>query len=113
MSERIKQLGMEAGLYVDLNGKPWPKWMSAEECELAYQKFAELIVKDCVNIIEGYCETSPEIWGLPLDVLEHFDMEFDDPGLEGIEVDESWDAEEELQKLFDEFDMSQSKDKGE
>ena len=42
------------------------------------EKFAELIVKDCIEIIEGYCETSPEIYGLPLDILEHFDMELDD-----------------------------------
>jgi hypothetical protein len=38
-------------------------------------KFAQLIVADCVKIVEGYCETSPEIYGLPLDILEHFDME--------------------------------------
>jgi hypothetical protein len=34
-------------MYVDLKGKPWPKWMSAEECEVAYKKFAELIVREC------------------------------------------------------------------
>jgi hypothetical protein len=39
------------------------------------QEFAELIVKECIGIVEGYCETSPEIWGLPLEILEHFDME--------------------------------------
>jgi hypothetical protein len=49
MNERIKQLAKEAEMYVDLNGNPWPKWMSAEECELAYAKFAELIVKECVQ----------------------------------------------------------------
>jgi hypothetical protein len=42
------------------------------------QEFAELIVRECVKIIEGYCETSPEIMGLPLEILEHFDMELDD-----------------------------------
>jgi len=46
MNDRIKQLAQEAGMYVDLNGKPWPKWMGAEECEVAYKKFAELIIED-------------------------------------------------------------------
>ena len=42
------------------------------------EKFAQLIVADCVKIIEGYFDESPEIMGLPLDILEHFDMELDD-----------------------------------
>jgi hypothetical protein len=50
MNERIRDLGTQAGLYVDLNGTPWPRAMSAEECEAAYKKFAELIVRECVNI---------------------------------------------------------------
>jgi hypothetical protein len=49
MNERIQQLAQEAGMYVDLNGNPWPKWMSAEECEVAYKKFAELIVRECAS----------------------------------------------------------------
>ena len=52
MNERIQQLAIEAGLYVDLKGKPWPKWMGAEECELAYAQFAELIVQECCDIVE-------------------------------------------------------------
>ena len=40
MPEYYKKLAMEAGLYVDLKGEPWPKWMGAEECEVAYKKFA-------------------------------------------------------------------------
>ena len=50
MNEQIRKLGVEAGLYVDLDGKPWPRAMSAEESELAYKKFAELIVKECANV---------------------------------------------------------------
>jgi hypothetical protein len=49
MNERILKLGAEAGLYVDLDGAPWPRAMSAEESELAYKKFAELIVQDVLN----------------------------------------------------------------
>jgi hypothetical protein len=50
MNERIRKLGVEAGLYVDLNGAPWPRAMSAEECELAYTKFAELVVRECIQV---------------------------------------------------------------
>lgn len=46
MNERIKDLGIQAGLYVDLNGSPWPRAMSAEECEAAYKKFTELITEE-------------------------------------------------------------------
>ena len=53
MNQRIRQLAQEAGMYVDLNGNPWPKWMSAEECELAYKKFAELIVQDNLRILRS------------------------------------------------------------
>ena len=52
MNKQIQQLAVKAGLYVDLNGRPWPRAMSAEECEAAYQKFAELIVRECANIAE-------------------------------------------------------------
>ena len=52
MNERITQLAVNAGLYVDLYGKPWPKSMSAEECEAAYKKFAELIVAECMQQVE-------------------------------------------------------------
>ena len=50
MNERIRQLAQEAGMYVDVKGEPWPKWMGADECDLAYQKFAELIVGECAEI---------------------------------------------------------------
>ena len=53
MNKRIQQLAQEAGMYVDLNGNPWPKWMSAEECEVAYKKFAELIVRDIHAYVDG------------------------------------------------------------
>jgi hypothetical protein len=50
MNERIQELAEQAGLYVDLpSGTPWPRAMSAEECEAAYKKFAELIVQDVLN----------------------------------------------------------------
>jgi hypothetical protein len=64
MNKRIQQLAQEAGMYVDLNGNPWPKWMSAEECEVAYKKFAELIVRECA----GLC-------GNPVVVLQHWGID--------------------------------------
>jgi hypothetical protein len=50
MNKQIQQLAEQAGLYVDLNGAPWPKCMSAEECELAYEKFVQLIVQECSRV---------------------------------------------------------------
>jgi hypothetical protein len=52
MNERIRELGIQAGLYVDLEGTPWPRAMSAEECEAAYKKYAELIVQECLKKVE-------------------------------------------------------------
>ena len=49
MNERIRELAEQAGMYVDLNGNPWPKWMSAEECEVAYEKFAEFLIRECAR----------------------------------------------------------------
>lgn len=60
MNERIQKLADEAGLYVDLYGKPWPKSMSAEECEVAYKKFAELIVRECSNWFNGRLVVEPD-----------------------------------------------------
>ncbi len=51
MNAIVKQLAQQAGMYVDLKGEPWPKWMGAEECEVAYAKFAELLVLECVNAV--------------------------------------------------------------
>ena len=50
MNEQIRELAQQAGMYVDLNGNSWPKSMSAEECEAAYKKFAELIVLECMYV---------------------------------------------------------------
>ena len=73
MNERIKQLALQAGLGEHL----WLDIADSEDITVT-KKFAELIVRDCIKIVEGYCETSPEIWGLPLDILEHFNMELPD-----------------------------------
>ena len=72
MNERIKELADQAELTIRISTGTY---MSHPEFN---KKFAELIVKDIIKIVEGYCETSPEIMGLPLDILEHFDMELSD-----------------------------------
>ena len=79
MSPRIQELAKEAGMYVDLNGAPWPKWMSAEECELAYEKFAELIVQECIDIIAPYSvrmsRPGEEYLHPILEIKQHFGVE--------------------------------------
>ena len=74
MNKQIKELAQQAGMYVDLNGNPWPKAMSAEECEAAYKKFAELIVRECADLFP--------LTGRPLSggtiqsmIKEHFGVE--------------------------------------
>ena len=52
MNKKIKDLAIEAGLYVDLNGEPWPKWNGAEECEIAYEKFAHLLIEECAKKVD-------------------------------------------------------------
>jgi hypothetical protein len=83
MNKRIQQLAQEAGMYVDLNGNPWPKWMSAEECEVAYKKFAELIVRECVRIVAKRKDQAiDDGWNVDeamsmaeMDLEEHFGVE--------------------------------------
>jgi len=50
MNGQIRELAHNAGLYVDLGHTVYPRAMSAEECEAAYAKFAELIVKECMKV---------------------------------------------------------------
>ena len=52
MQDRIKQLAIQADLYVDVKGEPWPRNMNGEDIEGAYQKFAELIVEECTKVID-------------------------------------------------------------
>lgn len=55
MNERIKQLAKNAG-FILWNKEPWNPgdvvdWSSRYDDEL--QKFAELIVRECVGVVEG------------------------------------------------------------
>jgi hypothetical protein len=50
MNKEIYQLATTAGLYVDLNGRPYPQALSAEQADAAFKKFVELLVWKCVLI---------------------------------------------------------------
>ena len=56
MHGRIRELAVKANLYVDVNGKPWPRNMNGEDIEGAYQKFAKLIVQECIAKAEEESE---------------------------------------------------------
>ena len=83
MNEQIRELAQQAGMYVDLNGNSWPKSMSAEECEAAYAKFAELIVRECVGIVsKRKNQAIDDSWNVDeamsmaeMDLEEHFGVE--------------------------------------
>jgi len=47
MNPNIRALAHDAGLYVDLGHTLYPRAMSAEECEAAYAKFAESLIRAC------------------------------------------------------------------
>jgi hypothetical protein len=70
MNQQIKLLAEQAGMYVDVNGKPWPRWMGAEECEAAYEKFAQLIVQECLSNLHlhGYDDAM-------IQIKKHFGVE--------------------------------------
>ena len=74
MNQKIKEFGIKAGMYVDLNGNPWPKWMSAEECEQAYAKFAELLIKDCALLVQNR-GSFLKYDALAKDILNHYGIE--------------------------------------
>ena len=79
MNQRIFELALQAGMTEILNehaseygngqfdNTPYP------ELEL----FAQLIVEECIAKIEEAAESSPELYGVSLEILEHFDRELD------------------------------------
>ena len=67
MNERIKQLAEQATTNIGDEFHPIDFFDK--------EKFAELIVKECVSKIEDAAEYSPELYGVALDILEHFGVE--------------------------------------
>ena len=77
MNKRIKELAEQAGMYVEVKGEPWPKWMGAEECEAAYARFAELIVQECAVVIEKNLFKGIG-WNTSRAVKRHFGIEIEE-----------------------------------
>lgn len=82
MNEQIRSLAIEAGLYVDVNGSPWPRNMNGEDIEGAYQQFAEAVVLKCLDFLETSAAGEPDnssaqaaLLACALDILDHFDIE--------------------------------------
>lgn len=75
MNTHFKDLAIKAGLYVDVNGKPWPKNMNGEDIEGAYDKFAALLLKECLDVCVSFGE-SGDGYTLASELCERF--EFDD-----------------------------------
>jgi hypothetical protein len=78
MNKRLKELSEQAGLYLDLDGVPYPRALSAEKCNEVYEKFAELIIKECVeNFAKVWYEQGLDIRGAELNkFMKRFDEHF-------------------------------------
>lgn len=75
INTQIKELILKAG--TDVSGK----WLSIDNAE----KFAELIVKECLDFVESAAaqsddgsETQALLLACALDILDHFDIELDE-----------------------------------
>ena len=77
MNKRIKELAEQAGMYVEVKGEPWPRWMGAEECEAAYARFAKLIVEECATVVEKNLFQGIG-WNTSRAVRRHFGMELEE-----------------------------------
>jgi len=85
MNERIKELAKQAGLYeksttIKIPGthspEMYPRFLSAMESHAAYERFAKLIVEECINIVDNADEPTSE----PFDsyskkIKQHFGVE--------------------------------------
>jgi len=73
MNDRILELAVQAELYVDWNGRPYPRAMSSEECRAAYAKFAELLLQECIDLANHSNVTGVSVIGER--IKEHFGIE--------------------------------------
>ena len=64
MNERIKQLAIKAG---------FPEW-SNHAIEFELEQFAELIVRDCMDVVDGY--TKPRTFDTHYDAVEQIEALF-------------------------------------
>ena len=66
MNERIKQLALQAGLKVNADDEIGPAFFGSVDA--GYKKFAELIVRECIDKAERY--------GLGCDAVEQLKEDF-------------------------------------
>ena len=101
MTKLIEELAVKSLVSVDTG------LADGKELIFSKEKFAESIVFRIIEHIDAEIGTAVDqneiyaaatLQALALAILDEFDMEM--PG------DDNWDAEGELQKIFDEFDMS-------
>ena len=79
MNERLRQFEKESKLEIYGLGAKRIPW------EAALEKYAELVVKDCLDFLEAGAvneaddsEVQAALLSCALDILEHFDIELDD-----------------------------------
>jgi hypothetical protein len=72
MNERIRELMTRAGMISESNipGAVWTTGMSISTAE----KFAELIVRDCMDVVDGY--TKPRTFDTHYDAVEQIEALF-------------------------------------
>ena len=74
MNALILELAIEAGLYVDFKGTPWPKNMNGEDIEGSYTKFALLIIDECAKASGGVLGPTDR-YHTAKRIREHFGVE--------------------------------------
>ena len=67
MNERIKELALKAGMKHPVMG---------EKCyaNFSYEKFAKLIIEDCIDCVDGY--TKPRTFGTHYEAVEQIKSNF-------------------------------------
>jgi len=72
MNEKIKQLLLDAGgQYSSGNQNDWPSWVLGD---VGVTKFAELIVKECAEVVKNQYSEDWGKWSNRM-ILEHFGVE--------------------------------------
>lgn len=69
MNKRLREFEKESKLEIFGLGARRDIW------EAALEKYAELIVMECITKIEEAAEDSPELYGVALDLMDHFGVE--------------------------------------
>lgn len=72
MNERIRELALQATTYIEPTANSGEGWIFNKE------KFADLIVRECIRKIEDIAESSNDpqpIYRVAVELLEHFGVE--------------------------------------